>query len=273
MPGPDVNGGKHHEPAVAFGQRPQASTHLRAKSVSTIASPSDALMASRPHLVYFLAMQAIDNMLRAVLVDDHHLFRSGLRGMLETDGIEIVGEATDGVKAVKLVRELVPDVTIIDLKMPNASGIKAIREIVANDPEAKLLALTVSAREADVIDALAAGACGYMLKDTRPDELARGVRLVADGHAVLAGDVARGLARARHESLQDESAADDGVELTERELAVLRLIAAGADNATIGQELSISKHTVKQYVANLFEKLGVSSRVQAAVYAVRKGLV
>jgi len=216
---------------------------------------------------------AANNELRVVLVDDHHLFRTGLREMLETDGIVVVGEATDGARAVKLVREMAPDATIVDLKMPNTPGIGAIREIVAEDPDARLLALTVSAREADVIEALAAGALGYLLKDTHPDELVRGVRLVAKGHAVLSGDVARALARSRRDSQAAEVAADDDVALTPRELEVLRLIAEGADNVTIGRELSISKHTVKQYVANLFEKLGVGNRVEAAVYGVRNGLV
>ncbi len=218
-------------------------------------------------------MGAANNELRVVLVDDHHLFRTGLREILETDGIVVVGEATDGARAVKLVREMAPDATIVDLKMPNTPGIGAIREIVAEDPDARLLALTVSAREADVIEALAAGALGYLLKDTHPDELVRGVRLVAKGHAVLSGDIARALARSRRDSQAAEVAADDDVALTPRELEVLRLIAEGADNVTIGRELSISKHTVKQYVANLFEKLGVGSRVEAAVYGVRNGLV
>jgi DNA-binding NarL/FixJ family response regulator len=223
----------------------------------------------------FPGVAAPDQALRVVLVDDHHLFRTGLREMLEADGIAVIGEAIDGARAVKLVREVTPDATIVDLKMPNASGIVAIQGILAEDPGARLLVLTVSAGESDVIEALAAGACGYLLKDTSPDELVRGIRLVAKGHAVFSGEVARALARS-HRDNQDAEADEDGTEeatLTARELEVLKLIAEGADNATIGRELSISKHTVKQYVANLFEKLGVSGRVQAAVYAVRKGLV
>ncbi len=226
-------------------------------------------------MVYFASVQGANNDLRVVLVDDHHLFRAGLRGMLETDGITVIGEAADGARAVKLVREVAPDATIVDLKMPNTSGIRAIQEIVSENPDARLLVLTVSAKESDVIEALAAGAHGYLLKDTSPDELVRGIRLVAKGHAVFSGDVARTLARSHRDS-QDTQADGDSAEeatLTARELEVLKLIVEGADNATIGKELSISKHTVKQYVANLFEKLGVSSRVQAAVYAVRKGLV
>jgi two-component system, NarL family, response regulator LiaR len=153
-----------------------------------------------------------DNALRVVLADDHHFFREGLRGMLEADGMAVVGEATDG--AVALERELAPDIVVIDLKMPKSSGIDALRQILAASPHAHVVVLTVSADQADVLEAL-----------------------------------------------------------TARELEVIRLIADGSDNAAIGRELSISRHTVKQYVTNIFEKLGVHSRVQAAVYAVRKGLV
>jgi two-component system, NarL family, response regulator LiaR len=253
----------------------------RASSVCPKAYPGSKTHPGRPlptsahdfSLFYFAPVQAASNALRVVLVDDHHLFRSGLRGMLEADGMSVVGETTNGARAVRLVLEMTPDVTIVDLKMPDVSGMKAIQGIVAEAPEARLLVLTVSAKESDVIEALAAGARGYLLKDTHPDELVRGTRLVANGHAVLSGDVARTLASSRKKSQAAEVAAHDGLALTARELEVLRLIAEGADNATIGRELSISKHTVKQYVANLFEKLGVSGRVQAAVYAVRKGLV
>jgi two-component system, NarL family, nitrate/nitrite response regulator NarL len=160
--------------------------------------------------------------------------------------------------------------------MPNASGIDAIRQIIMASPDAQLVVLTVSADEADVIEALAAGACSYLLKDTHPDELVGGIRLAAGGHAMLSRDAVQGLVtRVREQTHADaaEQAMSDGLALTARELEVIRLIADGADNATIGRELSISRHTVKQYVTNIFEKLGVSSRVQAAVYAVRNGLV
>lgn len=194
--------------------------------------------------------------------------------MLEADSMSVVGEATDGARAVALTRELAPDVVVIDLKMPNASGIGALRQIAMASPSVRLVVLTVSADEADAIEALAAGACSYLLKDMRPDELIRCIRLAAGGHAVLSRDVVRALAaHARADNHAVARAMSDGLALTERELEVLRLIAGGADNAAIGRELSISRHTVKQYVTNIFEKLGVSSRVQAAVYAVRNGLV
>ncbi len=219
-------------------------------------------------------MEPSDNALRVVIADDHHFFREGLREMLAADGMAVVGEATDGAGAVTLARELAPDVVVIDLKMPNASGIDALRQIVMASPDAQLVVLTVSADEADVLETLAAGACSYLLKDTRADELVGGIRLAAGGHAVLSRDVVRALvARVRMDNQAAEQASSDGLALTARELEVIRLITDGADNAAIGRELSISRHTVKQYVTNIFEKLGVHSRVQAAVYAVRKGLV
>jgi DNA-binding NarL/FixJ family response regulator len=215
-----------------------------------------------------------DNALRVVLADDHHFFREGLREMLAADGMTVVGEAHDGARAIKLVRELDPDVVVLDLSMPNGSGIVAVRQIASANPDARLVVLTVSADEADVLEALAAGACCYLLKDTRADELVGSIRLAAGGHAVLSRDVVRALvARAHTNNHKPERTSDVELQLTARELDVIRLIADGADNAAIGLELSISRHTVKQYVTNIFEKLGVQSRVQAAVYAVRNGLV
>jgi DNA-binding NarL/FixJ family response regulator len=214
------------------------------------------------------------NALRVVLADDHHFFREGLRGMLETADMTVVGEATDGAEAVALAERLKPDVVVIDLNMPGASGAEALRRIAAVSPEARMVVLTVSDDEADVLDALQAGACGYILKDTRVDELVGGIRQTAGGQAVLSHEVMRTLVtRANpdnHAAEQSQSVIDA---LTTRELDVLRLIVDGADNAAIGLELSISRHTVKQHVTNIFEKLGVRSRVEAAVYAVRAGLV
>jgi DNA-binding NarL/FixJ family response regulator len=219
-------------------------------------------------------MRTPENAIRVVLADDHHFFREGLRGMLSADGIAVVGEASDGEDAIRLAHELAPDLVVIDLKMPKTSGIDALRQIVATGPNAQVLVLTVLADEASVLEALAAGACGYLLKDTRADELVGAVRLAAGGHAVLSREVVRALAaRVRTDRRAAELASGGEPALTARELEVIRLITEGADNATIGRELSISRHTVKQHVTNIFEKLGVQSRVQAAVYAVRKGLI
>jgi DNA-binding NarL/FixJ family response regulator len=219
-------------------------------------------------------MEPVPNPLRVVLADDHHFFREGLRGMLEADGIEVVGEAADAEAAVELACALLPDAVVIDLNMPDPTGIPAIRQIAATAPEIQVIALSVSANERDALDALSAGACGYLLKDTRVEELVASIRLAACGHAVLSRQIVRALAaKAGSGDRAAERAAAGGLDLSARELQVIRLICEGADNATIGRELSISRHTAKQHVTNILTKLGVDSRVQAAVYAVRTGLI
>lgn len=192
---------------------------------------------------------------------------------------------------------------MLDLNMPGTSGLQALRRIARSNPDIQTVVLTVLAEDADVVEALAAGACGYLLKDTRADRLADGIRQAAAGNMVLSGEVAGALtARVRAQAQADARAApsDAGVgregagggresasagghaaaeaveerpALTPREREVLRLIVEGADNVAIGSALSISPHTVKQYVTNIFEKLGVHSRVQAAVHAVRAQLI
>jgi two-component system nitrate/nitrite response regulator NarL len=234
-------------------------------------------------LVYFPRVDRSDDTLRVVIADDHHLFREGLRGMLEAGGIEVVGEASDGDEAVALAHRLAPQVVVLDLHMPGASGLDALRGIARTCPEVQTVVLTVSDADADVLAALAAGACGYLLKDTRADRLAGSIRQAADGHLVLSREIAGALiahvragadaAQAGADAKAEVRETEDRLALTPREVEVLRLISEGADNNAIGLTLSISPHTVKQYVTNIFEKLGVRSRVQAAVYAVRAGLV
>jgi DNA-binding NarL/FixJ family response regulator len=221
-------------------------------------------------------VESPDKTLRVVLADDHHFFREGLRGALAAEDITVVGEATNGGEAVALVRELTPDVVVLDLNMPSAGGVEAIRQIVACSPTVEIVVLTVSTDGDDVLEALAAGASSYLLKDTRTDELAGCIRQAAGGQAVLSREVAQTLiSRALSNRLENGAAERAKVHLpvlTARETEVLRLLVEGADNATIGRELSISPHTVKQYMTNIFEKLEVSGRVQAAVYAARAGL-
>jgi DNA-binding NarL/FixJ family response regulator len=162
---------------------------------------------------------------------------------------------------------------VIDLNMPNGSGTEALRQITAGSPSVQVVVLTISADDGDVRQAIAAGACSYLLKDTRVDDLVSGIRQAAGGHAVLSREVAQALmTRMRSEPGVGNDQGEKRPTLTERETEVLKLIAGGADNAAIGQALSISPHTVKQYVTNIFEKLEVHTRVQAAVYAVRTGL-
>lgn len=213
--------------------------------------------------------------LRVVLADDHHLSRQGLRGMLEEDGVAVVGEAAESGEAAALVASLQPDVVVLDLRMPGASPAETIGRIATAAASARVLVLTAEAE--DVLEALAAGADGYLLKDSPADELLGAIRQAASGSAVLSRPALRALL-ARLERLPSEAdtaapQAEQQPSLSAREQEVLRLLAAGADNAEIGRRLSISRHTAKQHVTNIFAKLGVSSRVQAAVRAVRDGLV
>jgi two-component system, NarL family, nitrate/nitrite response regulator NarL len=201
----------------------------------------------------------------------------------------VVAETSDGHAVIPLARELRPDVAVLDLRMPGISGLEVLSELRRCCPDVQVLILTVSNAGSDVIAALTGGACGYLLKDSRADQLALGVRQAAEGHMVLSPEIAAALVehvRADGDERDAGASATDAPDasiiraeaaravaaLTPREMEVLRLIVEGADNAAIGQALSISPHTVKQYVANIFEKLGVRSRVQAAVYATRAGL-
>lgn len=215
--------------------------------------------------------------LRVVLADDHHFYREGLRGMLEAAGVSVVGEAKDGGEATTLAGELKPDLVVIDLDMSDTSGAEALRQITAIGPGIRTIVLSASAAETDVLEALEAGACGYMLKDTKPADLIDGICHKADSQVVLSRAVARVLvghaSPKNHAAGKGRGRTADRPELTAREQDVLRLITEGADNIAIGLELSISRHTVKQHVTNIFGKLGVRGRVEAAVYAVRAGLV
>jgi DNA-binding NarL/FixJ family response regulator len=213
--------------------------------------------------------------LRVLVVDDHRLFRGGLREVLEQSGIAIAGEADSGEEALELARALSPDVVIMDLKLPGISGAEATRRLLAAEPELTVLVLTVSADGGDIDEALAAGARGYLLKEATASELVAGVRAAAAGQAPLSPPVAGRLVASIRDSRRARDAATDGhpVDLSERELEVLRLISEGRENTQIAQALYISPETVKDHVSHILVKLGVENRIQAAVYAVRAGLV
>jgi DNA-binding NarL/FixJ family response regulator len=212
--------------------------------------------------------------LRVVIVDDHDLFRTGLRNLLEEQGVQVVGEAGAGAEAVKLARELAPDVIVMDLNMPGMTGVEATRHITAVAPLTRVLVLTISDQDTDVMDAILAGACGYLLKDASIQELLRGIHSAALGESLISPHIAaKVLQRVRAASIAPEIAEAVRSELSDREVEVLKLIANGKDNAQIAAVLHISPKTVKNHISNILMKLQIENRIQAAVYAVRSGIV
>ncbi|HSL66059.1 MAG TPA: response regulator transcription factor, partial [Gaiellaceae bacterium] len=212
--------------------------------------------------------------IRVLLVDDHDLFRTGLRTLLEEQRVQVIGEASAGAEAVRLVRELAPDVVVMDLNMPGMTGVEATRQITAIAPLTRVLVLTISDQDADVMDAILAGACGYLLKDSSIQELMRGIESAGAGESIVSPAIAsKVLQRIRASSSQPEIEKTIRAELSEREIEVLKLIANGKDNAQIAAELHISPKTVKNHISNILMKLQIDNRIQAAVYAVRSGIV
>jgi two-component system, NarL family, response regulator LiaR len=212
--------------------------------------------------------------LRVLIVDDHDLFRTGLRNLLEEEGVQIVGEAAAGQEALRIVREVAPDVVVMDLNMPGMGGVEATRHISSIAPLTRVVMLTISDQDNDVIDAILAGACGYLLKDSSIQELMAGIRAAALGESLISPTIAsKVLQRLRAATSQPEIASTIRAELSDREIEVLKLIANGKDNAMIAAELHISPKTVKNHISNILMKLQIDNRIQAAVYAVRSGLV
>lgn len=209
--------------------------------------------------------------IRVLLVDDHPVVRRGLRAFLETrDSIEVLGEATDGSDAVTLAEAMRPDVILMDLVMPRLDGIEAIRRIGERVPEARVVVLTSFGSDDRVLEAVRAGAAGYLLKDAEPREVEAAVRAAHRGDAVLDPAVTAGLLRGVAGGQRRPSR---GADLTPREHEVLTLIARGRSNRQIADELVIAEKTVKTHVSNLLAKLEVADRTQAAVLALREGLV
>jgi DNA-binding NarL/FixJ family response regulator len=208
---------------------------------------------------------------RVLLVDDNDLFRQGLRTLLEEESVDVVGEARTGGEALGEIGSLAPDVVVMDLNMPGMSGVEAIRQMAATAPLARVLVLTASHEDADVVDAVMAGACGYLLKDSSIDELLAGIRAAANGESLISPAIAaKVLQLMRTGGAQPEEATLSM--LTDREMQVLKLIAGGQDNAQIAAELHISPKTVKNHISNILMKLQIENRIQAAVLAVRSGL-
>jgi DNA-binding NarL/FixJ family response regulator len=212
--------------------------------------------------------------LRVLLVDDHDLFRNGLRNLLEEQGVQVVGEAGGGQEAVRAVRELAPDIVVMDLNMPQMGGVEATRQITMIAPLTRVVVLTISDQDSDVMDAILAGACGYLLKDSSVQELMRGIGSAAVGESLISPHIAsKVLQRVRASTTLPQGADTIRAELSDREIEVLKLIANGKDNAMIAAELHISPKTVKNHISNILMKLQIDNRIQAAVYAVRSGIV
>lgn len=205
-----------------------------------------------------------------LVVDDHEIVRRGIRAFLATEpGIEVLGEAEDGKQAVAMAEELLPDVILMDLVMPEMDGIDATRAIRARQPACEILVLTSFGSDDKIFPAIKAGALGYLLKDTSPNELARAIRHAAEGQATLnptiAGRLLRQFAAEKERAVPSEP-------LTDREIEVLRLLATGLTNEQIGDGLDIGEATVRTHVSHVLAKLGLANRTQAALWALREGL-
>ncbi len=210
--------------------------------------------------------------IKVIVIDDHVLFRSGLRGLLQQEEILVVGEASSAESGLELIERQAPDVAIMDLNLPRMSGHEAIRRIATIAPKTQVLVLTISADEADVTEAVLAGACGYLLKDASVEDIVAGVRAAAIGESMVSPRMAKTLlAQLRRHEQTDRRPTIESLSVREKE--VLRLVVDGKDNAAIAQELFISPYTVKNHISNILLKLQVGNRLQAAVCAVRDSLI
>jgi DNA-binding NarL/FixJ family response regulator len=220
--------------------------------------------------------ETVDETLKVLIVDDHALFRRGLQMVLkQEDDIEVVGEAGDGHEAVEKATELMPDVVLMDVRMPRRSGIEATEQIKDLLPHVKILMLTISDEEADLYDAIKAGASGYLLKEISIDEVADAIRSVWAGQSRISPSMASKLLTefAAISKRAEERQQLPAPRLTEREMEVLKLVAQGMNNRDIAKELFISENTVKNHIRNILEKLHLHSRMEAVVYAVREKLL
>jgi DNA-binding NarL/FixJ family response regulator len=214
--------------------------------------------------------------LRVLIVDDHALFRRGLQMVLQQEeDIEVVGEAADGAEAIEQAVELMPDVVLMDVRMPKRSGIEATQQIRDSLPHAKILMLTISDEEQDLYEAIKAGASGYLLKEISIEEVADAIRSVWAGQSRISPSMASKLLSefAAMSKRADERQQVPAPRLTEREMEVLRLVAQGLNNRDIAGQLFISENTVKNHIRNILEKLHLHSRMEAVVYAVREKLL
>ena len=214
--------------------------------------------------------------IRVVIADDHAIFRRGLKTVLAyEDDIEIAAEAADGEEAVRMSEESVPDVILMDVRMPKRTGIEATKILRDSVPSARIVMLTVSDEDSDLFEAIRAGAVGYLLKEVAIDEIAESIRAVAQGQSLISGSMAAKLLTEFNDltSRSEKQPKMAAPRLTERELQILKFVAEGKSNKEIGDDLFISENTVKNHVRNILEKLHLHSRMEAVVYAVREKLI
>jgi len=211
-----------------------------------------------------------DQSIRILIVDDHAVVRKGIRALLATEsGIEVIGEAEDGEQAVRLYREFNPDVLLLDLLMPKMNGIEVIRAVKGDNPDAKILVLTSFAADDQVFPAIKAGALGYLLKDTDPEDLVNAIHQVNRGESSLSPTIARKVLQEISQN-NDKPLIPDP--LTKREVEVLQVLAKGKSNREIAKILTISETTVRTHVSNILGKLHLASRTKAALYALKEGM-
>ncbi|MGA7801304.1 MAG: response regulator [Gammaproteobacteria bacterium] len=211
--------------------------------------------------------------LRVLLIDDHTLFRVGLLGLLEHRGIEVVAAVGDGVEGLRLAQELQPDVILLDMRLPGMNGIDVLRQLRSTGLTMPVVMLTTSSNEQDLVESLRSGAQGYLIKDTEPDELVVALRDIMAGKTVVARNLAPVLVKiVQRDGAVSAASSDPFSDLTPRESEILGLLAEGQSNKMIARNLGISDGTVKLHVKSILRKLGVHSRVEAAVIAVEQGL-
>jgi NarL family two-component system response regulator LiaR len=211
--------------------------------------------------------------IRILIADDHTMVRQGLSQICSSeDDMQVVGQAANGQEACQLASQVEPDVVVMDINMPVLDGVQATRYITETQPKVGVIILTMYRQDQHVFEAIKAGARAYLLKDADSDELLRAIRIVAAGEALLDSGIALKMMEEFRRLQGDPVGADGITQLTERELAILRLVAQGLDNVDIGDRLGLSEKTIRNRLTTIFEKLHVNNRIQAALYALRQGL-
>lgn len=216
----------------------------------------------------------MNNPIRILIVDDHPVVRRGIKSLLaEEAGFEVVGEATNGLEAVQQAELLKPDVILMDLVMPELGGVEAIQRITAAHPEARILVMTSFAADDKVFPSIKAGALGYLLKDSDPEDMLRMIRQVHRGELSIHPSIARKVIQELNRPSEAQHTTPTAFALTEREVEILKLLAQGVENREIARRLSLREATVRTHVSNILSKLQLANRVQATLYALRSGLV